>query len=165
MSYLFESLRGYKEKNNRGVFADLRCYLVPSKRQKAWPVLNRLNVAIDDTDSAFTAAWYATHPEESLSGNFGTVCRCIGESRNENKGSNDKLSPTERRFQQLLASEKRELPARITRFILAAKSAGIPVNYEQLRKDISLWGDRVKTEWASEFWIPGTPAEDEGENV
>jgi len=157
MSGLLELLRWYKQKDNRGFFANLRCYLMPAKRQKSWPALNRLNVAIDDELSGFIAAWYATHPEESSEGNFGTTCRLICLSRKEAKAKDDdKVTPTERRFQQLLASEKRELPDRITRLVLMAKGQNIPINYKQLNEDISRWGDRVKILWAQSFWIPDT---------
>ncbi|MFZ2782425.1 MAG: type I-E CRISPR-associated protein Cse2/CasB [Rectinemataceae bacterium] len=164
MSGLLEELRWYRQKDSRGFFANLRCYLVTSKRQKAWPALNRLNVAIGDDVSSFIAAWYATHPEEAKEGNLGTACRLIGLKRGESKSKDDKLTPMERRFQQLLASEKGdELTSRITRFILMAKSQNVPINYEQLRKDISYWNDRTKIEWAQAFWtldtgIPPTEA-------
>lgn len=155
MSGLLEELRWYRQRDNRGFFANLRCYLAPAKRQKAWSALNRLNVDIGDETAGYIAGWYATHPEETREGNFGTVCRLIGLSRKES-GKDDKVTPTERRFQQLLAAEKAELPDRITRFVLMAKNQGIPINYEQLRKDIAHWGDRIKTAWAQSFWIPDT---------
>ena len=155
MSSLLEQLRWYRQHENRGFFANLRCYLVKSKRQKAWPALNRLNVTIGDDNLGYIAAWYATHPEESQEGNLGTVCRMIQIRRKEIQNKDEKLSPMERRFQQLLASEKgNELEDRITRVVLMAKSQGIPINYEQLEKDISYWNDRTKTEWAQAFWTP-----------
>ena len=155
MSSLLEQLRWYRQHESRGFFANLRCYLVKGKRQKAWPALNRLNVMIGDDNSGYLAAWYATHPEESKEGNLGTVCRLMRFKRGEVQSKDEKLSPMERRFQQLLASEKGdELRDRITRVILLAKSQSVPINYEQLEKDISYWNDRTKTEWAQAFWAP-----------
>lgn len=152
MSGLIDQLHWYKEKDNRGIFADLRCFLIPTKRQRAWPALNRLNVAIRDEVSGYIAAWYATHPEDTKQGSFGTVCRQIQINRKEKRDDDKTITPTERRFQQLLASEKCELPDRITRFVLMAKSQGVSINYEQLSKDIEYWNDRVKTDWAQSFW-------------
>jgi len=39
--------------------------------------------------------------------------------------------------------------------VVMAKSQGVPVNYEQLEKDLTYWNDRTKTEWARAFWTPG----------
>jgi hypothetical protein len=42
--------------------------------------------------------------------------------------------------------------------VLMAKSQGVSVNYSKLETDLRTWklSDRVKTEWASAFWTPGT---------
>ncbi len=37
------------------------------------------------------------------------------------------------------------------------------MNYEQLFTDLSYWGDRVKTEWAQEYW--GAPETQEPAEV
>ena len=98
MSGLLEQLRWYQQKENRGFLANLRCYLIPNKRQKAWPALNRLGVAIDDDVSAFIAAWYASYPEEAQSGNLGTVFKQIEQRQGESHKKDDKITPTERAF-------------------------------------------------------------------
>lgn len=51
MSWLLERLR--KHKDDRGMMANLRCILVENKKHRAWPVLNRLGVPINDDVSAF----------------------------------------------------------------------------------------------------------------
>lgn len=153
MSELLERLKRVREK--RGLMADLRCYLVATKRHRAWPALSRLNVAITDEKRALVAALYATHPEETNQGNLGSTCRFIDKKKDGGVSSDDKLSPTERRFQQLLAAETgQELSERVTRMILQAKAFGISVNYDQLEKDLRYWGDRTRREWASAFWTP-----------
>ena len=153
MSDLIERLRRVKE--NRGLMADLRCYLVPGKRHRAWPALSRLNVAIENEKNAVVAALYATHPEETAQGNLGTTCRLIEKKKDGGSSGDDKLSPTERRFQHVLAAEAgQELFDRVTRMILLAKAQGIPVNYGQLEKDLYFWNDRTRREWASAFWTP-----------
>lgn len=155
MSWLLERLR--KCKDNRGMMANLRCVLVDSKKHRAWPVLNRLGVSIDDDVLAYVAGLYATHPEETSSGNFGSTCKSIEHQRGDQRHDDNKLTPTERRFQHLLTADgKSELFNRVLRMLLMAKSQGVPVNYEKLATDLKFWfqGERSKTEWASSFWMP-----------
>jgi CRISPR system Cascade subunit CasB len=160
MSRLLDRLRKYKD--DRGMMANLRCILVDNKKHRAWPALNRLGIAIKDGDSAYTAGFFATHPEETSTGNFGSTCKAIENKRGELPGSDNKMTQTERRFQYLLAAEKSELYSRVLRMVRMAKSQGVPVNYEQLETDLKFWSDRTKTEWAAAFWTQGTaPASEE----
>lgn len=157
MSSLLDRLRKYKD--NRGMLANLKCVLVESKKQRAWPALNRLGVEIKDNVSAYIAGLYATHPEETLTGNFGATCAAIESKRGETRG--EKLTPTERRFQHLLAAEPgAELQSRVLRMVLMAKSQGLSINYGQLEIDLRFWGERTRTEWASSFWAQGAPSVD-----
>ncbi|AJE03587.1 type I-E CRISPR-associated protein Cse2/CasB [Geobacter pickeringii] len=142
-------------KDDRGMMANLRCVLVENKRHRAWPALNRLEVAIDDQVAAFVAGLYATHPEETSNGNFGVTCKAIEQKRGDKQGEDNKLTPTERRFQHLLAAGREEVLERVMRMVLIAKSQGIPVNYVQLESDLGFWTERTKTEWAAAFWAPG----------
>lgn len=153
MSRLLDELSRRKE--DRGMMADLRCALVESKKHRAWPVLHRLGVAVTNRVAAIVAALYATHPQDTREGNFGTTCRAIqGDSRSDD----GKLTPIERRFFHLLAAERDEVLERVTRMVLMAKSQGVPVNYEKLETDLNFWNDRTKTEWAGSFWAPGADA-------
>jgi len=161
MSELIERLRRMKE--DRGLMADLRCYLVAGKRHRAWPALHRLNVAIDNENKSMVAALYATHAEDTAQGNLGATCRLIEKKRDGGASGDDKLSPTERRFQHLLAAEAgQELFDRVTRIVLMAKAQGIPVNYGQLEKDLHFWNERTRREWASAFWTPYVAAQEGG---
>jgi CRISPR system Cascade subunit CasB len=155
MSWLIERLR--KHKDDRGMMANLRCILVDNKKHRAWPALNRLGVGIDDDISAYVAGLFATHPEETSIGNFGANCKAIKEKRDAKGSDNNKLTPTERRFQHLLSAERAEVCDRVRRMVLMAKSQSVPVNYEQLLLDLKFrnWDDRTKTEWAAAFWTPG----------
>lgn len=152
MSWI-EQLR--RRKDDRGLMAALRCSLVEGKRHRAWPALSRLGIEVDDCVAAAVAGLYASHPEEAREGNLGLTCRRIGERRGE-AANDDKATPTERRFQQLLASEGwDELQARTMRIVLFAKSQDIPVNYVQLERDMRAWGssrDQVRERWAIAFW-------------
>ncbi|RJP92404.1 MAG: hypothetical protein C4518_07055 [Desulfobacteraceae bacterium] len=160
MSWLFERLRKHKE--NRGMMANLRCVLVDNKKHRAWPVLNRLGVAINNDVSAFVAGLFATHPEETSTGNFGTTCKNIEQRRDNQRTDEAKLTPTERRFQHLLSAEPgEEMQGRILRMVFMAKTQGIPVNYEKLETDLRFWNDRTKTDWAAAFWSPGASPDTE----
>lgn len=148
------------------MMANLRCYLVENKKHRAWPALNRLGITIGNMYSqkvtAYVAGLYATHPEETKTGNFGATCKCIERERNEKRGDDNKLTPTERRFQHLLAAGNEEVLERVMRMMKMAKSHGVPVNYVQLENDLRYWSDRTKTEWAASFWTPGVaPAEED----
>jgi len=160
MSWLLERLRTHRD--DRGMMANLRCVLVDNKKHRAWPALNRLGVEIDDDVSAYVAGLFATHPEETSTGNFGRTCRAIEQRRGDKRGPDNKLTPTERRFQLLLSAERGgELNDRVSRMVLMAKSQGVPVNYSRLETDLKYWSDRTKTEWAIVFWTQAEPMNEE----
>ncbi|MBA3028751.1 MAG: type I-E CRISPR-associated protein Cse2/CasB [Desulfobacterium sp.] len=160
MSQVIERLRQYKE--DRGMMANLRCILVETKKHRAWPVLNRLGLAINDEVPAYVAGLYATHPEETDKGNLGATCLILDRERHEKPNKDKKLTTVERRFQHLLAAEKGpELCQRVLRMVLRAKAEGVRINFGQLERDLYFWGDRTKTEWAASFWIPGVSTETE----
>ena len=165
MSNLIDRLR--KRKDDRGLMANLRCLVVDNKKHRGWPALNRLGVSINDYVSAYIAGLFAIHSEETSNGNFGMTCKSIEDRRDERDKSGDdiKLTPTERRFQHLLAAEKGdELYRRVLRMVLMAKSQEVRVNYEQLETDLRFWSDRVRTEWAASFWTPKVSAATEEES-
>ncbi len=154
MSSLLERLRKFKE--DRGMMANLRCILVDNKKHRAWPALNRLGVPIDKEVPGIVAGLFATHPEETSMGNFGDTCKRIEQARGDKRSDDNKLTPTERRFQHLLSAEQGdELYARILRLVVMAKAQGVPVNYEKLETDLKFWTDRTKTEWSTAFWAQG----------
>jgi len=154
MNRLLERLHKYKD--DRGMMANLRCIFVNNKKHRAWPALNCLGVKIEDDVASWVAGLFATHSEETTSGNFGTTCKTIEIRRGDKRSDDNKLTPTERRFQHLLAAERgAELNDRVLRMVRMAKTQGVPVNYEQLETDMRYWSDRTKTEWAASFWTQG----------
>lgn len=167
MNGLLEFLR--RQKDDRGLMADLRCSLVDSKRQRAWPYLAAFN-GIGDGPKALAiqtiAGMYAMHPKESIDEkfDFGALCRkfCTPEELGK-IATAEGVGPVTRRFQHLLAAEGEEIFPRVVRIALRAKAEDIPINYERLFKDLLAWqyrADRVRTEWAKSFWAP---AVEEGE--
>ncbi len=162
MNWLIERLE--KRKEDRGLMANLRCFLVENKKHRAWPALHRLGIDIEDEEVSLVAGLFASHPANAQSGNFGDTCRMIESRRGDTRGDDSKVTPIERRFQHLLAAEKGdELHQRVTRLVLMAKSQDVPVNYEQLISDLRWWNDSVKTKWASQFWAHSKPTETEEE--
>lgn len=160
MSSLLERLVKFKE--NRGMMANLRCILIASKKHRAWPVLHRLGVKVDDDISAFVAGLYATHPDICTNRNFGTSCKAIEKQRGDKLGDEGKLTPTERRFQHLLSAEPgEELRQRVLRMILLAKAQRVPVNYEKLLLDLRYWNERTKTDWATAYWAQNAESVEE----
>jgi len=163
MNWLIKRLRNHKD--NRGMMANLRCILVDNKKHRAWPMLNRLGVRIDDNISAYVAGLFALYPEEASEGNFGSTCLAIQQQRNEHSDES-KLTPTERRFQHLLSAEKGdELNGRLMRMVMMAKSQGVRVNYERLAIDLKYWNERTKTEWAAAFWAEVSSKDMAGDDV
>lgn len=136
-------LLGYlrRLKGDRGAMADLRCALNPTRVPRAWPWLGAVS-GIGNQRIETIAGLYAYHPEETHSGNVGTTCRRLAGENNTFDG----------RFRRLLSCDRDEICDRLRPVILTAKAKEIPVNYEQLIADLRFWGDRVKTQWAQEYW-------------
>jgi CRISPR type I-E-associated protein CasB/Cse2 len=128
-------------KKDRGAMSNLRCALIPARRHRAWPLLARIG-GIDDEIAEAVAGCYAYHPEEAHEGNLGETCRLLAGSH----------TSFDARFRRLLACDRGELCERIRQVVLAAKSKGIPVNYEVLLADLLWWGDHVRIRWAQAYW-------------
>ncbi|MCK9523818.1 MAG: type I-E CRISPR-associated protein Cse2/CasB [Proteobacteria bacterium] len=155
-----------RRKEDRGLMATLRCYLVESKRHRAWPALHRLGIPVgseapDALAASTVAALFATHPEATSSGNMGDHCRHLEKLRGEKSGDDSKMTPTERRFQILLAADRGEIHERVARIVRMAKQQGISINYAQLLTDLKYWNDRTRNTWASRFWSPNAQEQED----
>lgn len=162
---LFAFLRSRRE--DRGLMANLRCALVESKRHRAWPYLGRVGGIGDKHINRVVqtiASLYAIYPEETQEGNIGALCRRLLHEDERKKLTNaEGVGPISRRVQHLLAAEGDEVFDRVARFVLRAKAEGIPVNYEQLYKDLLAWewhADGVRVRWAGSFWAPEAEPEE-----
>jgi CRISPR system Cascade subunit CasB len=139
-SRLLGYLRGLRE--DRGAMADLRCALSPVRLPRAWPLLARVG-GIGNLPMERIAGFFGYHSEETDQGNVGTTCRRLAVENSSFDG----------RFRRLLACDRRdEVCDRLRPIVLAAKSKGVKVNYEQLFVDLSYWSPRVKESWAREYW-------------
>lgn len=157
MTVLVQWLR--TQKTHRGVLAQLRCGIVPGKQQRAWPLLARFDGIEGHKGEVVRtiAALFAAHPDESVSGSIGGVCRKL--RSDDERRDDEKPGPIGMRFQHLLAAETAEVCPRVVRLIMRAKAQGIPVNYEQLQEDLLQWEfpqkrNRVQERWAQQFWAP-----------
>lgn len=137
-------------RNDRGAMAELRCALSPTKRHRAWPLLARVG-GIDNLRIEIVAGLFAYHPDEIRTGNLGTTCLAVF-------GASDTKSKSGSRIRRLLACDRDELCERVRPIIFAAKSKGVAVNYEALLRDLYYWGEKVKADWAREYW--GAPEAD-----
>lgn len=162
---LLKFLRSRQE--DRGFMANLRCALVDSKRHRAWPYLANFGGIGDKHGNKVVqtiAGLYATHSEETHEGNFGAMCRkLLSDDERQKLNQAEGIGPLSRRFQHLLAAEGDEIFDRVRHLVLRAKAQdNIPVNYEQLYKDLLDWEDRadraqrdrVRVRWAQSFWTP-----------
>lgn len=128
-------------KNDRGAMAALRCALNPSKLPKAWPLLAQVG-GVGNPRIGTIAGLFAYHPDETPTGNLGKTCRRL---RVTNKWF-------DARFRGLLVCDRDQICERLRPVILAAKSKGIPINYEELFADLHSWSGYVKARWARAYW-------------
>jgi CRISPR type I-E-associated protein CasB/Cse2 len=131
-----------------GFRAALRHWLSDAGRPRAYQALMDLRGTLDDEDFNTVAALYAYHPDHSDNGGtLGHLCRSLSAG----------LSTFEGRFKRLLLCDAEELRQRLQPVILAARAEGVPVDYRRLYLDLRSWdhdfyGDRVRKDWAQDFW-------------
>ena len=143
---VMDYLRRFKD--DRGAMADLRRALNPAQRHRAWPLLGRVG-GIGNSRIEVIAGLFAYHPDETHEGNLGTTCPPPQAGEQQLRGSLHPVAGLRLRRDLRPAAP----------VILAAKAKGIVVNYERLFTDLSYWGDRVKADWAREYW--GVPRMEE----
>lgn len=142
-----------KNKEDRGMMADLRCGFSSAKQHRAWPHIARF-CALDQEWSRLpvqtVCAAFASQQENTAKGNLGTTMRNVA------GGNKEGLATFEGRFRRLLTCDsQQEICERIPSVIRAAKAKGIPVNFRQLYCDICWWeSDKYppKLKWADAFW-------------
>lgn len=131
-----------------GVRASLRSYFSDVARPRAFPALMAIVGSLEKDDFNTVAALYAYHPKHLKgAGSLGLLCCKLSVKNNTFEG----------RFRRLLLCNKKELRKHLRGIILAARSKGYAVDYLQLYKDLDYWehpyrGDKVRIQWASDFW-------------
>ena len=135
-----------KNKEDRGMMADLRCGFSEAKEHRAWPHIARfckLDQAWSRLPVQTVCAAFATHPDQKACGNLGATLKKMD------------LATIELQLRRLLACDsKEELCERLPSVIRAAKAKGVPVDYRQLYCDIYWWEGQYppKLKWADAFW-------------
>ena len=92
------------------------------------------------------AGLFASHPKSTDFGNMGLHLRIA---------AGEKQEAAERRFVNLLRSDWEDLSVLLRQSISLLKSKDVPVNWEQLRKDLLGWNHidgYVQKNWARSFW-------------
>ena len=153
---------------NRAALAHLRSGLrrKDSRSMEMYPVIGRFlseKSNRNDENAVFiVAALFAYYPDAKT--NIGNLGASLKELTNKEKkqGSQDdsKSNPVEKRFVALLNAEADELPDYLRQIIGLLKSKEVPVNWEQLYKDVRYWEandesskyESVHRKWARSFW-------------
>jgi len=140
-------------KESTGAMADLRCALVPSREQRAWPYIADFCSLENERDRkiALTVAGaFAMQPKQAASKeNMGDVMGRIALDMDKKNG----LQAFSLRFQRILnCSTSIELIPFLRGIFSMAKVKDIPINHLELFKDLTYWGDNVKTRWASHYY-------------
>lgn len=150
-----DRLQRLAEENDRGALASLRRGLgqppgtVADMYRYVEPFLGGMESGARFKESAFylVAALFALHPKSTEEGNMGTH---LAKTRTDSGA--DAL---ERRFTALLTAHLDDLPEYLRQAMGFLKSKDIPVNWNQLLRDLQNWGheDRfVQKNWARSFW-------------
>ena len=105
------------------------------------------------------AALFAYYPDAPGNiGNLGTSLRELSDRDKKNRLASERVSKSlERRFVVLLNAEADDLPHYLRQIVGLLKSAEkpIPINWNQLFKDIQNWNHDarfVQKKWAEKFW-------------
>lgn len=95
-----------------------------------------------------TAALFAMHPEEGGSGNMGDHFAKVRAATSSDEA-------VERRFTALLSAHSDDLPYHLRQAVSLCHARGVPVNWDQLFKDMAGWewaSHSVQRQWARSFW-------------
>lgn len=155
-SAFIADLKAHRE--DRGLMATLRRGFSETAADRTWPYLARwCNLEYDRERTIYltVAASFATNPESTANGNMGDTMRLLATGDGRGK---EGLETFETRFRRFLSCDTVfDVCDRIPTVIRTTHTKGIPVNHEELFKDLHYWGNRVQIRWASHYW--GNPKE------
>lgn len=147
---------------DRGLVANLRKWWSPATRHYAYPVLGRIR-ALKDDRRMLAAALFAVH---ATGGNPPHVANgtSIGKAALALAGGSTKapgFGSMERHFQRLLAADDLDdLTPHLHRLAKRLGNTSIPLDYSRLLGDLRQFRDhsqRIKTQWAVDFWQAAEP--------
>lgn len=157
-------LQNLANQNDRGVLASLRRGLgqppgsVPEMFRYVVPFLPANPRRSQESAYYLVGALFAFHPKSCDEGNLGSH---LARARDENNA--DAL---ERRFTVLLTAHPDDLPGYLRQIVSFLKSKDIPVNWEQLLRDLQNWDHpdgraAAQKRWAGSFWSRRQPSSEE----
>jgi len=129
------------------------------------------------SDAAYiVAALFASHPLNWRQDNDAHPSSNFGASFAVLRGRMTSSEGPERRFTALLGAHRDDLEHHLRSAVSLLKSHDVPVDWEQLLRDIRWWGGdarRVERSWASAYWgrsekqdpLGGGPATSNGTNT
>lgn len=107
-------------------------------------------------DAILVAQLFGVHSD---AGGRGTIGRALHHANKDTESdSNDK------RFIVLVETSKEDLPDRLRHIVRLLKSKGIPIDFEQLLRDLNNWDhqDRfVQWNWSRDYWNLRDDSDDE----
>jgi CRISPR system Cascade subunit CasB len=151
-----------KNKEDRGIMANLRRAWSATTEHYAWPYLAEF-CDLDNDDQRLiyltVGACFAFHPQNGKEGNLGTTLHQIAIRQT----CENPLEAYNARFRRLIACSTIEEVCRQLRSVVQlARAREIPVNYEQLLIDLHKWrhaAQKVKVQWAKTYY--GSPKDEE----
>lgn len=148
-----------------GTSLEMARYVVPFlPRERPWTEDAYYLVA------ALFAYWHqgrdavAASPPENFGGSLARLAAIRAEKKGEKRGSDPSL---EARFTGLLKSHRDDLPVHLRQAVGLLNSRDIPVNWQQLLKDILNWDHEdqfVQRAWARAFWGRRTESPNESKS-
>lgn len=148
-------LQSLGEGEDRGALASLRRGLgrkpgsVPEMYRYVVPFIPQNIPTGQEAAYYLVASLFALHPKSSFQGNLGDH---LAATRDQN--NSDAL---ERRFTSLLTAHPDDLPDYLRQIVSYLKSKEVPVNWDQLFRDLQSWDhpdwrENVQRHWARTFW-------------
>jgi CRISPR type I-E-associated protein CasB/Cse2 len=142
-----------KHFDDRGMMADLRRGFSRTTEYRAWPYIAMWCDLTNERSRRVlltVAAGFALHKRNAEGGNLGTSLRML--ATGDGRGL-EGLATFDARFRRFLScSRGTEVCDHLPGVLRAAERKGVPVDFAQLYRDLTYWGDRVKVEWAKEYW-------------
>jgi len=167
-SDFIKHLEGLVRDKNRAALAHLRSGLrrKDSRSMEMYPVIGRFLSEKPNRNYEnavfIVAALFAYYPDaKTNAGNLGASLKELkNKEKKQNPQEDSKSNPIEKRLVALLNAEADELPDYLRQIIGLLKSKEIPVNWQQLFKDVQYWEtndenskyESVQKKWARSFW-------------
>lgn len=143
--------------DDRGLMAELRALLNPNLRMRGWSAMASVG-RLGDKPMETVAGLFAFYPQAyqaEQERSFGISCRALAAARRKKENA-EQESPLDVRFRRLLSCEHRDDVCRLLpEFVRGMKAEGISLDYDTLYRHVRFWSDRVKEQWAMDYWSPG----------